>query len=125
VLREREAAPIRRRTPRRHARDDARSALDDKFLATHSNVQLHFTPTYSSWLNHVGLWFANIGRDVIARGAFTSVTDLKRKLMCARQYNMTPKPVKWKYFEPRRRVTPEPIVAVHQCCGRQVCAQTG
>ena len=38
---------------------------------------MHFTPTYSSWLNQVGLWFAKIERDVIARGVFTSVPDLK------------------------------------------------
>jgi hypothetical protein len=29
--------------------------------------------TYSSWLNQVGLWFAKIQRDVIARGVFRSV----------------------------------------------------
>jgi transposase len=53
----------------------------DEFLAAHPNVHLHFTPTYSSWLNQVELWFAKIERDVIARGVFTSVPDLKRKLM--------------------------------------------
>src|SRR5437660_1142234 len=50
------------------------------FLAANPNVQLHFTPTYSSWLNQVELWFAKIERDVIARGVFTSVPDLARKL---------------------------------------------
>jgi hypothetical protein len=35
----------------------------------------------SSWLNQGELWFAKIERDVIARGIFTSVNDLKRKLM--------------------------------------------
>ena len=86
----------------------------DAFLAAHSKVQLHFTPTYSSWLNQVELWFAKIERDVIARGVFTSVTDLKRKLMrYIRQYNKKPKPVKWKYFDPSRRITPESIVTVH------------
>jgi hypothetical protein len=40
---------------------------------------------------------------VIARGVFTSVSDLKRKLMrCIRQYNKQAKPVKWKYFDPFR-----------------------
>jgi len=35
-----------------------------------------------SWrLNRVDLWFGKIGRDVVARGVFTSVADLKRKLM--------------------------------------------
>jgi hypothetical protein len=47
---------------------------------TASHVRLHFTPTYSSWLNQIGLWFARIERDVIARGMF-SVKDLARKLM--------------------------------------------
>ena len=61
--------------------------------AEHANVHLHFTPTYSSWLNQVELWFAKIERDVIARGVFTSVPDLKRKLMrYIRQYNKQPNP---------------------------------
>ena len=86
----------------------------DEFLAQHSNVHLHFTPTYSSWLNQVELWFAKIERDVIARGVFTSVSDLKRKLMrYIRHYNAQPKPVKWKYFDTSRRITPESIVTAH------------
>ena len=46
------------------------------FLREHPNVQLHFTPTYSSWLNQVELWFSKIERDLLARGIFTSVADL-------------------------------------------------
>src|SRR5881275_1751355 len=42
------------------------------FLIAHPNVRLHFTPTYSSWLNQVALWFAKIKRDLLARGVFTS-----------------------------------------------------
>jgi transposase len=76
-----------------------------EYLAEHQNVHLHYTPTYSSWLNQVELWFGKIERDVIARGVFTSVTDLKRKLMrYIRQYNKQPKTVKWKYFDPARRI---------------------
>lgn len=48
--------------------------------ATTSGFQIHFTPTYSSWLNQVELWFAEIERDVPARGTFTSVADLARKI---------------------------------------------
>jgi transposase len=29
-------------------------------LAEHFKVRFHFTPTYSSWLNPIELWFANI-----------------------------------------------------------------
>jgi len=86
----------------------------DAFLGEHRNVHLHFTPTYSSWLNQVELWFAKIERDVIARGVFRSVPDLKRKLMrYIRHYNKQPKPVKWKYFDPSRRISSESAVTVH------------
>ena len=85
-----------------------------QFLIEHPKVHLHFTPTYSSWLNQVELWFAKIERDVIARGVFTSVPDLKRKLMrYIRHYNKQPKTVKWKYFDPSRRITSNSIVTVH------------
>ena len=75
------------------------------FLAEHPNVQLHFTPTYSSWLNQVELWFGRIERDVIARGVFTSIADLKRKLMrYIRNYDKAPRAVKWKYFDTSKRL---------------------
>jgi len=47
---------------------------------TQPNVHFHFTPTYSSWLNQVEIWFSKVERDVIARGILTSVKDLARKL---------------------------------------------
>jgi len=75
------------------------------FLVAHPTVRLHYTPTYSSWLNQVELWFSKIERDVIARGIFTSVTDLRRKLMrYIRQYNKTAKPFRWSYADPTRRI---------------------
>jgi transposase len=75
------------------------------FLAAHPRVHLHYTPTYSSWLNQVELWFSKIERDVIARGIFTSVTDLRRKLMrYIKQYNKTAKPFRWSYADPTRRI---------------------
>jgi transposase len=84
------------------------------FLGAHPNVRLHYTPTYSSWLNQVELWFAKITRDVIVRGVFTSVKDLSNKLMrYIREYNKAPKTVKWKYVNPERRITPESILTGH------------
>jgi transposase len=77
----------------------------DDFLAEHRNVQMHFTPTYSSWLNQVENWFSRIQRDVISRGIFTSVKDLDRKLMrYIGEHNKDPKPIKWKYNNPSRRI---------------------
>jgi transposase len=77
----------------------------EQFLAAHPKVHLHYTPTYSSWLNQVENWFAKIERDVIARGVFTSVTDLARKLKrYIRHYNRAPKPIKWTYRDPNHRI---------------------
>ena len=77
----------------------------------HSKVHIHYTPTYSSsWLNQVENCFARIERDVIARGVFTSVKDLARKLMrYIRHYNRTAKPVKWMYRNPKHRIISVPI----------------
>lgn len=86
------------------------------FLIQNPNVTMHFTPTYSSWLNQVELWFSKIERDVIARGIFTSVEDLADKLMrYIHHYNKASKPVKWKYRDPTRRIriTDDSSVTVH------------
>src|SRR5271170_5995737 len=84
------------------------------FLAVHPKVHLHFTPTYSSWLNQVELWFSKIDRDVIARGVFTSVSDLKRKLLrYIRHYNKSPRTVKWKYADPSRHLSTQSVGTGH------------
>ena len=76
-----------------------------RFLADHPRLHFHFTPTYSSWLNQVEIWFSKIERDVIARGVFTSVKDLARKLMrYIKRYNQHAKPIKWRYSDPSRRM---------------------
>jgi transposase len=75
------------------------------WLADHPRVHLHYTPTYSSWLNQVELWFAKIERDCIARGIFTSTADLRRKLMAyIRAHNKTCHPFVWRYTDTRRRI---------------------
>src|SRR6266550_267335 len=75
------------------------------FLVAHPSVHLHYTPPYSSWLNQVELWFSKIERDVTARGIFTSVTDLRRKLMrYIKHYNKTATPIRWAYADPSRRI---------------------
>ncbi len=75
------------------------------FLDEHPNVALHFTPTYSSWLNQIELWFSKLQRDVIARGIFTSTADLARKLRrYINAYSKHAKPFRWKYSQPSRRI---------------------
>ena len=77
----------------------------EEFLAQHPKVRFHFTPTYSSWLNQVELWFAKIQRDVISRGIFTSVADLGRKLRkYIEAYAKLAKPFRWTYTDPQNRI---------------------
>jgi transposase len=90
-----------------------KTELVQAFLARHANVRIHYTPTYSSWLNQVDNWFARIQRDVIARGIFTSTKDLDKKLMrYIRRYNKEAKPIMWKYADPSRRITSGSSVSV-------------
>jgi len=75
------------------------------FVIAHPHVHLHYTPTYSSWLNQVELWFSKIERDVIARGIFTSLPDLRRKLMhYIKHYNKAATPFRWAYADPSKRI---------------------
>jgi len=75
------------------------------WLVDHPRVTIHYTPTYSSWLNQVELWFAKIERDCIARGIFTSTTDLRKKLLhYIKLHNATCQPFLWRYRSPRRRI---------------------
>ena len=90
-----------------------KTPLVQAFLAKNRRVHMHYTPTYSSWLNQVENWFARIQRDVITRGIFSSIKDLDKKLMrYIRQYNKNPKPLKWKFADPTRRITAVSSVSV-------------
>ena len=77
-----------------------------EFLEHNPKVHFHFTPTYSSWLNQIEIWFAKIERDVIARGVFTSVADLSRKLMkYIRASARYARPIRWSYTNLKRRLS--------------------
>ena len=82
-----------------------KTKLVREFLADHPNLKLHFTPTYSSWLNQVEIWSGRIEREVISRGVFSSVSDLARKLRrYIRAYSACAKPFKWKYSDPTHHI---------------------
>jgi transposase len=77
----------------------------EAWLESHPGVMMHFTPTYSSWLNQVELWFSKIERECIARGIFTSTADLRRKLMqYIKAHNKNCHPFAWTYSDPSRRI---------------------
>jgi transposase len=62
-------------------------------------IVFHYTPKHASWMNQIEIWFSILVRKVLKRGNFTSVEDLKRKVLAfIEYYNRTmAKPFKWTY----------------------------
>jgi putative transposase len=66
------------------------------WLARRPRYHLHFTPTYSSWLNQVETWFGIITRKAIRRGSFRSTKELAKKIdLFVKNYNRNSKPFIW------------------------------
>jgi transposase len=63
-------------------------------------IVFHYTPKHASWMNQIEIWFSILVRKVIKRGNFTSVEDLKRKVLAFIKYynRTTAKPFKWTYL---------------------------
>ena len=51
-----------------------------RWLAARPRYHIHFTPTYSSWINQVEIWFNIITQKAIRRGSFSSVRQLVDKI---------------------------------------------
>ena len=66
------------------------------WLLNHPRYHLHFTPTYSSWLNQVERWFGLITQRAIRRGSFGSVKELVEKIdQFVTAHNEDCKPFMW------------------------------
>ena len=66
------------------------------WLATRPRFHIHYTPTYSSWLNQVERWFALITQRAIRRGSFRSVRDLVTRInQFVEHYNRNCRPFSW------------------------------
>ena len=86
-----------------------KTPLVAQFLTDHPKVHLHFTPTYSSWLNQVELWFSVLSRRFLRRGDFASAEEFERRLVAfLEDYNARhAHPYRWTYTgEPLVRDTP-------------------
>lgn len=76
-------------SPHKHAKVKA-------WLARNPRVHMHFTPTYSSWLNQVERFFAHITAKAIRRESFQSVNDLEKRIDgFIETYNESATPFKW------------------------------
>ena len=68
----------------------------NRWLAAHPRYQVHYTPTYASWLNQVEIWFNLISQRAIRRGTFKSVKQLTSKIdQFVQQYNLNTRPFVW------------------------------
>jgi len=66
------------------------------WFARKSRYHVHFTPTYSSWLNQVETWFGIITRKAIRRGSFRSTKELAEKIdLFVKNHNRNAKPFMW------------------------------
>ena len=66
------------------------------WLAQRPRFHVHYTPTYSSWINQVERWFGIITQRAIRRGTFRSVKELVRKIdTFVENYNKDTEPFVW------------------------------
>ena len=73
-----------------------RTAEIQRWLQRHPRFSFHCTPTYSSWMNLVERWFAELTTKWLRRGAHRSVADLTRDVeRWVDDWNEHPRPFVW------------------------------
>ncbi len=61
-------------------------------------IQFLYTPTHTSWLNQIELWFSLLARRVLKRGDCASLAALEQRIRDFIAYfNQTAAPFKWTY----------------------------
>ncbi|GAC1366373.1 MAG: transposase [Ktedonobacteraceae bacterium] len=63
------------------------------------NVVFHYPPKHSSWMNQMEIWLSILVRTLLKRGSFTSIEDLRAKVLAFVDYysQTMAKPFKWTY----------------------------
>ena len=89
-------------TGRGHIIMDNLSAHDtpdvNEWFDEHPRWTRHFTPKHASWLNQIECWFSILGRQLLARGSFSSKEDLAAKIDAyVAWYLQNDRPFKWSY----------------------------
>ena len=73
-----------------------KTAAVRRWLARHPRFHVHFTPTYSSWINLVESWFATLTSRRIRCGSFRSTRQLEQVIKAYLDANNdSPKPFRW------------------------------
>jgi len=67
-----------------------------RWLKRHPRFHMHFTPTYSSWLNLVERWFAKLTNEALRRGSHSGIDELEDAIRAYLEAtNDEPKPFIW------------------------------
>jgi transposase len=73
-----------------------KSPLIRRWLLRHPRFQVHFTPTYSSWINQVERWVAALPEKQIKRGTHRSTRQLEDSIrLYLATHNENPSPFVW------------------------------
>lgn len=68
----------------------------DLWLARHPNVHFHYTPTHTSWLNQIEIWFSILAGKSLKGASFTSVAELVAHIdSFINSYNENARPFVW------------------------------
>ena len=68
-----------------------------RWLLRHPRFHLHFTPTYSSWMNMVERWFAELTSKWLKRGTHRSTKELEASITeWVNNWNENPRPFVWR-----------------------------
>jgi transposase len=68
----------------------------DRWLARHPNVHFHYTPTHSSWLNQIEIWFSILSAKSLKGGSFAGVPQLVNHINSfIASHNADAKPFVW------------------------------
>jgi transposase len=90
-----------------------------RWLKRHPRFCMHFTPTYSSWLNLVERWFAKLTNEALRRSSHTSTAELEDAIA---QYleasNESPKPFVW------TKTADQILASVARFCARTLAQHT-
>jgi transposase len=68
----------------------------DLWLARHRNVHFHYTPTHTSWLNQIEIWFSILSGKSLAGASFQAIDQLKAHIDdFIASYNEDARPFIW------------------------------
>ncbi len=81
---------------------------NDRWLQRHANIHFHYTPTYSSWMNQVEVWFSILSRRALRGASFTSPRQVREAIdSFVRVYNSKATPFEWT----KTVVAPRPLAS--------------